>query len=131
MRYENVNLVSRTQKTDGTSRCFAQIENIKRQSLPYSENGVEFERCELSEEQNVIRFIYNVDEMVISRLEGYEGNIKATVLTTLFRQFPRAEWSRIYALGISLEYVYVARMTQRTVTIPISREEIHELLFSN
>ena len=25
--------MSRTQKTDGTSRCFAQIENIKRQSL--------------------------------------------------------------------------------------------------
>ena len=33
MRYKNVNLMSRTQKTDGTSRCFAQNENIKRQSL--------------------------------------------------------------------------------------------------
>ena len=27
--------MSRTQKTDGTSRCLAQMENIKRQSLIY------------------------------------------------------------------------------------------------
>ena len=33
MRYKNVTLMSWTQKTDGASRCFAQIENIKRQSL--------------------------------------------------------------------------------------------------
>ena len=32
-RYKNEKLMSRVQKTDGTSRCFAQIENIKRQSL--------------------------------------------------------------------------------------------------
>lgn len=36
MRYKNVFLKSRTQKTDGTSRCFAQTENIKRQSLNYT-----------------------------------------------------------------------------------------------
>ena len=34
-RYKNEKLMSRVQKTDGTSRCFAQIENIKRQSLMY------------------------------------------------------------------------------------------------
>ena len=34
-RYKNEKLMSRVQKTDGTSRCFAQIENIKRQSLSY------------------------------------------------------------------------------------------------
>ena len=34
-RYKNEKLMSRVQKTDGTSRCFAQIENIKRQSLYY------------------------------------------------------------------------------------------------
>ena len=34
-RYKNEKLMSRVQKTDGTSRCFAQIENIKRQSLIY------------------------------------------------------------------------------------------------
>ena len=33
MRYKNVNLMSRTQNTDGISRCLAQNENIKRQSL--------------------------------------------------------------------------------------------------
>ena len=33
MRYKDEKLMSRVQKTDGTSRCFAQIENIKRQSL--------------------------------------------------------------------------------------------------
>ena len=32
-RYKNEKLMSRMQKTDGTSRCFAQNENIKRQSL--------------------------------------------------------------------------------------------------
>lgn len=32
-RYKDEKLMSRVQKTDGTSRCFAQIENIKRQSL--------------------------------------------------------------------------------------------------
>ena len=32
-RYNNVNLMSRMQKTDGTGRCFAQNEKIKRQSL--------------------------------------------------------------------------------------------------
>lgn len=32
-RYKNEKLMSRMQKTDGTSRCFAQSENIKRQSL--------------------------------------------------------------------------------------------------
>ena len=31
--YKDEKLMSRVQKTDGTSRCFAQIENIKRQSL--------------------------------------------------------------------------------------------------
>lgn len=34
-RYKNEKLMSRMQKTDGTSRCFAQSENIKRQSLYY------------------------------------------------------------------------------------------------
>ena len=38
--YKDEKLMSRVQKTDGTSRCFAQIENIKRQSLIY-EAGVE------------------------------------------------------------------------------------------
>ena len=33
MRYKNGNLISGTQKTAGTSRCLAQNENIKRQSL--------------------------------------------------------------------------------------------------
>ena len=33
MRNKNVILMSRMQKTDGTSRCFTQIGNIKRQSL--------------------------------------------------------------------------------------------------
>ena len=33
MRYKNGNLKSGTQKTAGTSRCLAQNENIKRQSL--------------------------------------------------------------------------------------------------
>ena len=32
-RYKDEKLMSRVQKTDGTSRCFAQIVNIKRQSL--------------------------------------------------------------------------------------------------
>lgn len=32
-RYKNEKLMSRMQETDGTSRCFAQSENIKRQSL--------------------------------------------------------------------------------------------------
>lgn len=32
-RYKDEKLMSRVQKTDGTSRCFAQIENIKRRSL--------------------------------------------------------------------------------------------------
>ena len=34
-RYKDEKLMSRVQKTDGTSRCFAQIVNIKRQSLEY------------------------------------------------------------------------------------------------
>ena len=38
-RYKNEKLMSRVQKTDGTSRCFAQIENIKRQSLSYLNRG--------------------------------------------------------------------------------------------
>lgn len=41
-RYKNEKLMSRVQKTDGTSRCFAQIENIKRQSLSILGNGVYF-----------------------------------------------------------------------------------------
>ena len=50
-RYKNEKLMSRVQKTDGTSRCFAQIENIKRQSLIYSEihrlfSDKEFNVCE-------------------------------------------------------------------------------------
>lgn len=32
-RYKNEKLMSRMQNTDRTSRCFAQSENIKRQSL--------------------------------------------------------------------------------------------------
>lgn len=39
-RYKNEKLMSRVQKTDGTSRCFAQIENIKRQSLNYRVKSV-------------------------------------------------------------------------------------------
>lgn len=35
-RYKNEKLMSRMQKTDGTSRCFAQSENIKRHSLSMS-----------------------------------------------------------------------------------------------
>lgn len=33
MRYKNANLMSQTQKTDGTSLCIAQTVNVKRQSL--------------------------------------------------------------------------------------------------
>lgn len=33
MRYKNVTLMSRMQKTDGTNCGFAQTENIKRQAL--------------------------------------------------------------------------------------------------
>ena len=40
-RYKNEKLMSRVQKTDGTSRCFAQIENIKRQSLITEGKGLE------------------------------------------------------------------------------------------
>lgn len=130
IRIENADIRSFVQRIEDHSEALRFVEEVNK-NLPYSENGIEFERCELSENQDVIRFICNVDEMVVARLEGYEENIKATMLTTLFRQFPRTEWSRIYALGISLEYVYVARMTKRTVTIPITKEEIHELLFSN
>ncbi len=39
-RYKNEKLMSRVQKTDGTSRCFAQIENIKRQSLIMTSENV-------------------------------------------------------------------------------------------
>ena len=38
MRYKNGNLISGTQKTAGTSRCLAQNENIKRQSLHYTDS---------------------------------------------------------------------------------------------
>lgn len=38
-RCKNEKLMSRRQKTDGTSRCFAQGENIKRQSLEYTSFG--------------------------------------------------------------------------------------------
>ena len=41
-RYKNEKLMSRVQKTDGTSRCFAQIENIKRQSLSYYLDFIHF-----------------------------------------------------------------------------------------
>ena len=41
-RYKNEKLMSRVQKTDGTSRCFAQIENIKRQSLIKSKINFNF-----------------------------------------------------------------------------------------
>ena len=126
---EKEDIKSFVQRIEDHSETLHFVEEVNK-DLPYSENGIEFERCELSENQDVIRLICNVDEMVFARLEGYEENIKATMLTTLFEQFPSSEWSKIYALGISLEYVYVARMTKRTVTIPVSREEIHKLLFS-
>lgn len=105
------------------------VEEVNK-NLPYKANGVEFERCELSDNQDIIRFVCNVDEAAIARIEGQEERIKSMLVTTLFAQFPSSEWSAIYALNVSLEYVYVARMTKRTVTIPVSREEIHKLLFS-
>lgn len=118
------------QRIEDHSEALRLVEEVNK-NLPLDMGFGEFEGCELNESQNVVRFIFNVDEMIISRLEGQEEINKLSLLATLFAQLPSSEWSRIYVLGISMEYVFIGRMTKRTVTIPITREEIHEMLFSN
>lgn len=67
--------MSRTQKTDGTSRCLAQLENIKRQSL-------------IREGKNRIVLIDNYcDERTLTLLSKRQSNVECTIYTRFNETF--------------------------------------------